>query len=63
MAPAWVQVQGFTDEEMLPDKVPTGLIILKVARLSASVSSNSHGFIVLVRKGVGIETEMFREYD
>ena len=54
---------GFTDEEMPPDKVPIGLIILKVARLSASMSSNSHGFIVLARKGVGIETEMFREYD
>ena len=31
LAPAWVQVLGFTDEEMPPEKVPTGLIILKVS--------------------------------
>ena len=65
MAPAWVQFVGFTDEEMPPDKTPSGVITLKAKRPSAdsalSVDSQSYGYIVLMREGVGIETEMFRQ--
>ena len=61
--PVWAQIIGFTDEEMPPDKIPCGFIILKVPRLSASISENSFGYIVLMRKGVGIETAMFAMYE
>ena len=64
LAPVWVQVLGFTDDEMPPVKTPSGVIVLKVKGLSAdgalNIDSKSYGFIVFVRKGVGIETEMFR---
>ena len=61
--PAWVQVPGFSEEEIPPDKVPKGYIVLKVPRLSGSISENSWGYIILMRKGVGIETRMFQEYE
>ena len=59
----WAQVIGFTDEEIPPDKVPCGYLIMKVPRLSASISENSHGFIILARKGVGIETSVFAAHE
>ena len=37
-------------------------MIPKVSRLSASSSENSFGYIILMRKDVGIETEMFALY-
>ena len=49
----------FTDKEIPPGKVPCGFIILKVPSLSASISENSFGYIILMRKGVVIETTMF----
>ena len=46
------------------DKVPNGIICLKVKGLSPDGGINPHsesyGLVVLIRKGVGIETEMFR---
>ena len=41
--PAWVQVPGFSEEEIPPDKVPKGYIVLKVPRLFGSISENSWG--------------------
>lgn len=50
---------------MPPDKVACGFIVLKVPRLSASISENSVRYIVivLVRKGVGTETAIFPTYE
>ena len=36
---------------------------MKLPRLSASISEDSYGFLVLVRTGAGVETEMFKLYD
>ena len=55
----WAQVISFADEEIPPDKVSCGFIILKVSRMSVSISENSFGYIILMRKGVVIETTMF----
>jgi len=60
--PAFVQVLGFSDAEMPPEKVPKGVLIMKLPRLSASISEDSFGFVVLVRKCAGAETEMFKIY-
>ena len=61
--PAWVQVLGFSEAEMPTEKVPKGVLIMKLPRLSASISEDSYGFVVLVRKCAGAETEMFKMYD
>ena len=61
--PAWVQVLGFTDEQMPPSKVEHGVVVMKVPRLSASRNKDSHGYTVLVQKGVGVETTMFKMYE
>ena len=37
--------------------------VMKLPRLSASISEDSFGFVVLVRKTAGSETEMFKLYD
>jgi hypothetical protein len=60
--PVWAQVIGFTDEEIPPDNIPCGFIILKVPRLSASISENSFGYIVLMQKCVGTKTAIFAMY-
>ena len=61
---SFVQILGFTADEIPEDKVPNGLIVLQVRGLSAdggmNPSSTTCGYLVLVRKGAGIETEMFR---
>ena len=46
----WAQVISFADEEIPPDKVPCGFIILKVLRLSDSISENSFGYIMLIKR-------------
>ena len=61
--PEWIQVLGFTGEEMPSDKVPFGLLIMKVPCLSMSICKNSHGFVVLARKDVGTKTSLFHEYN
>ena len=58
----WAQVIGFTGREIPQSKVPSGFIILKVPRLSASINENSFGYIILMQKGVGIKTAMFAMY-
>ena len=67
LAQAWVQITGLTEDEMPSAKTPSGIIIIKVRGLSAdgalNADSQSYGYIVLIRKGAGIETEMFRLYD
>ena len=45
--PAWVQVLGLTDEQMPPIKVEHGILVMKVPRLLASRSEDSHGYIGL----------------
>jgi len=63
-ASCFIQVLGFTDAEMPPSLVPNGLIVLKIRGLSADGSVNplseTYGFVVLVRKGANVETEMFK---
>jgi hypothetical protein len=58
LAPAWVKVLGFTDEEMPPHLVPSGIIVLNVKALSMDgaliIDSHSYGYIVLVRKGLAL---------
>ena len=58
-----MQVLRFSEVEMLPDKVPKGVLIMKVPRLSASISEDSFGFVALVRKTSGSKIEMFKLYD
>ena len=58
--PAWVQVLGFSEAEMPLDKVPSGVLIMKLPRLSASISKTSFGCVVLAQKTAGSETEMFK---
>ena len=48
---AWIQVLGFTEEPMPPDKVPSGVLVTAVLRLSGSVSNAIIGCGVLVQKG------------
>ena len=64
MATAFAQVLGFTEAEMPVDKVPNGIIVLAIKALSADGGINAHsemiGYLVLVRRGTDIETEMFR---
>ena len=66
LASPFVQVLGLTEEKMPSSKVLKGLIIFKIRGLSPegglSPYSELYGYVVLVRKGVGIETEMFCEY-
>ena len=66
LASPFVQVLGLSEEKMPSSKVPKGLIIFKIRGLSPggglSPHSELYGYVVLVRKGVGIETEMFCEY-
>ena len=58
LAPALVQVLGFTDKEMPPHLVSSGVIVLKVEDLSMdralNIDSNSYGCIVLVHKGLAL---------
>lgn len=86
ICPIFLQIPGFTDEEMSPDLTPGGVIFMEVESLSpvsrdcikkhpnytfltlqaqcaaASHSSNSTGYVALIRKGQGNETQMFEEY-
>ena len=61
--PVWAQVIGFTDEEIPPDKVPCGYLIIKVPSLSASISENRHRFLILAQKGVGTKTAVFAVHE
>ena len=63
----WVQVLDLTPEEMPPDKVPKGYIIIPLPGLqpngNLSPGAKGEGFCVLMRKGQGIETATFAEYE
>ena len=67
LAPAWIQIPGLTEDEMPTSKTPSGIIVIKMRGLSADGSLNadsqSYGYIILIRKGAGNETEMFCLYD
>jgi len=63
VASPWIQVLDFTDAEMPQDNV----IVIPIKGLTPDSNVNAQstavGYLVLVKKGQGNETEMFRKYD
>ena len=60
----FIQILGFSNDEIPPEKVPNGLIVLGIKGLAPGGGmTNEIGYLVLVRKGAGIETEMFRLHE
>ena len=63
MASPWIQILDFTDAEMPQDNV----IVVPIKGLTPDSNVNAQstavGYLVLVKKGQGNETEMFRKYD
>jgi len=67
LAPTFAQILNFSDAEIPPSLVPNGIIQIRLRGLSTDGGLNPHstayGFVVLVRKGTGIETQMFRDFN
>ena len=66
MTPIFMQVSGLVNEEMPPDKLPSGVEIIPIGDLAADGSvgleSTTVGYLALCHKGVGNEPTMFKEY-
>ena len=66
MTPIFMQVSGLVNEEMPPDKLPSGVEIIPIGDLAADGSvgleSTTVGYLVLCHKGVRNESTMFKEY-
>jgi hypothetical protein len=59
MAPVFIQVPGLSNKEMPPEKLPSGVEILKVQGMAGdsgiNLDSTSYGYRVLSYKCIGIE--------
>ena len=67
LAPTFAQILNFSDTEIPPSVVPNGIIQIRLRGLSTDGGLNPHstayGYVVLVRKGTGIETQMFQDFN
>ena len=67
MAPVFLCVPGLSDKKVPPDKVPSGVVVLKAKGLAGdgcvNLDSMSYGYVARSYKGDGIEMVMFQLHD
>lgn len=61
LAPMYSQILNFCDTKIPPSVLPNGIIQIQLCGLSTDGGLNPH--VVLVRKGTGIKTQMFRDFN
>ena len=61
--PVWVQILGFVEKQIPPDKMKSGALTMKVPHLFTSGGKDSFDFIVLQYKEKEAKTRLFKQYE